>query len=122
MWLRRTGGGTCAFGGVHFVEPVLPVCVRVFACHKLAVGPSKKMLSSHRGESRNELRGLKSGGYAMCGAVPCLSADLTAGAWGCGTMNAGKMLGKGLLKFQRTGTEGKGQDRRVAVASMVLGL
>ena len=44
------------------------VCVRAVAA-RMAVGPSKKSASACRGESRNELRGLKLGGYAMRGAV-----------------------------------------------------
>ena len=51
-------------------------CLSVCAA-KMAVYFSKKSLRVCRGESRNELRDLKLGGYAMRGAVPCLSADLT---------------------------------------------
>ena len=47
---------------------------------RMAVGPSKKSATVCRGESRNELCGLKLGGSAMRGAVPWLSADLTTHA------------------------------------------
>ena len=40
----------------------------------------KSELSVRLGESRNQLRGLKVGGEAMCGAVPCPSAGLTTHA------------------------------------------
>jgi len=76
VWLRRAGGAHArsGFGGDPF--PVADsVCVR--ACHEMAVGPSKKKSRVRRGGSRNELRGLKLGGYVIRGAVPCLSADLT---------------------------------------------
>ena len=46
-------------GGFSFLYLYF-LCLSVAA--RMAVGPSKKMFSVHRGESRNELRGLKLGG------------------------------------------------------------
>ena len=69
-------GAHARSGGVHFLWLVC-VCVCPSGCRKTAGGPLKKGFSVHRGESRIELRGLKLGGEAMRGAVPCLSADLT---------------------------------------------
>ena len=48
LWLRRTGGGTCAFGGGPFpiaVSVCLSACVCVCVCAKVTVGTSKKSVS-----------------------------------------------------------------------------
>ena len=71
---RGSGGGSrgCGFEErvgvhahtwwIHFLWLVcLSVCLSDVAA-KVAVGHSKKSVSFHRGESRNELRGLKVGG------------------------------------------------------------
>ena len=89
MWLRRTGGCTCAcrVGSIYigyFVRVSVVCCLLSVVCHKMTVGPSKiglrERLRVCRGGSRNQLRGLKEGGSARHGAVPCLSADLTTHA------------------------------------------
>ena len=81
MWLRRTGGCTCAYRGDSISYGYF-VCVWVCpsVCTKVTVPFSKKRLHACHGESRNQLRGLREGAQARRGAVPCLSADLTTHA------------------------------------------
>ena len=62
---EERGGAHARSGGVHFLWPLLCVCVRVCVrvCGSQSGGWSfKKKLRVRRGESRNELRGLKLGG------------------------------------------------------------
>ena len=80
MWLRRTGGCTCAYRGGSF--PIAEF-VRMCVCRKTAVGVEnglRERLRVCRGGSRNQLRGLKEGGSARRSAVLCLPADLTSHA------------------------------------------
>ena len=87
MWLRRTGGCTCAYrvGSVYIAENL---CCLSVVCHKTAVGVEnglRERLRVCRGGSRNQLRGLKEGGSARRGAMLCLPADLTSHAFNVST-------------------------------------
>ena len=76
MWLRRTGGCTCAYrvGSIYIAENL---CLSVTKQPLVSKIGLRERLRVCRGGSRNQLRGLKEGGKAMRGAMLCLPADLT---------------------------------------------
>ena len=67
-------------GVISYSLESLCACVRVVKQPLVSKNGLRERLRVCRGGSRNQLRGLKEGGSARRGAVPCLPADLTTHA------------------------------------------